>query len=156
MIKGEFGYLGLDVKSNDFVMVLKRTDNGLHLPIWIGNSEAFAIAIVLAGIKPPRPQTHDLMNDIITSMGGKVSRIIVTGLKDSTYFALIHIDRGDVETYIIDARPSDSVALALRTKCDILINDEISCFDFDFPENDFEKELSERIKPIDPNEMLGI
>ena len=155
MIAGKFAYLGIDVKTNDFVVVLERSDNRRQLPIWIGNAEAFAIALVSAGIMPPRPMTHDLLLDVITALGAKLARVVISGLKEKTFYALLHIERGETETYVIDARPSDSIALALRAKCEILMADDIETFDIEFPESDVEKELANRIRKVEPQEMIG-
>jgi len=155
MVLGEFAYLGIDVKTNDFVMVLRRKDNNRQLPIWIGNAEAFSIALALSGIKPPRPLTHDLIVDILTALGANLSKVVITGIRDNTYYALLHIDRGEAETYIVDARPSDSIALALRTKCQIIISDDMDTYDLEIPETQVEKELSQRIRKIEPQEMIG-
>jgi len=108
MIKVEFDCLAVDLKTGDHVMLIKRTDNSKIIPIWIGSYEAFSIALVLTGVKPPRPLTHDLTLDIIEAMGGKVTSIVISGIKENTYYALLHIERGDVENYVIYARPSDS------------------------------------------------
>ncbi len=154
MILAEFEGLALDAKTGDDVMLIKRTDNGTIVPIWIGSFEAFSIAIALAGVKPPRPLTHDLMLDIIEAMGGKVSRVVITGLKENTFYALIHIDRGDVETYVIDARPSDSIALAVRAGCAIYVSPELPTFDLENPESERDKQVAERLKKIDPEQLL--
>ena len=155
MIQGEFAYLATDVKNNEFVMVLRRNDNKRVLPIWIGSSEAFAIALAISGITPPRPLTHDLLLDVVTALGAKLSRVVISGLKESTFYALLHIERGEVETYVVDARPSDSVALALRAKCGIILSEEIETFDLEMPETELEKQLAERIRKIDPESMIG-
>jgi len=155
MVAGEFLYLGIDVKTNDYIVVIRRKDNKEQLPIWIGNSEAFAIALSAAGLKPPRPMTHDLLSDIITALGARVSRVIISGVKENTFYALVHLERGENETYIVDARPSDSIALALRTKSEILLSEDIQTFNLETPSNDAEKELASRIRAIDPQEMIG-
>ncbi|MCD6417493.1 bifunctional nuclease family protein [bacterium] len=154
MVQGEFSFLATDVKNNEYVMIIKRKDNNRIIPIWIGSSEAFSIALVLAGLTPPRPLTHDLIVDIITALGAKLKRIVITGLKNSTFYALLHIERGDVETYVVDARPSDSIAIALRTKCEILISEDIETFDIEIPATEIERELAERLRKIDPKAMI--
>ncbi len=154
MVLGEFAYLAIDLKTSDFVMVLRRLDSDRQLPIWIGNAEAFAIALAQADVKPPRPLTHDLLLDVIGALGGKLSRIVISGLKENTFYALLHIDRGDVETYVIDARPSDSVALALRAKCPIFISEDIETFDLESPTDEVERELAERLKRLEPGELF--
>ncbi len=156
MVKAEFSFLGIDMKTNDFVMVLRRTDNKQQLPIWIGNAEAFSIAIALSGITPPRPLTHDLILDILNAFGAKLTAVIVTGLKEDTFYALLHVDKGDSETYVIDSRPSDAIALALRARSDIILSEDLQVFDLDIPTTDVEKELAERLRKMDPQEFVGL
>lgn len=156
MVLAEFDGLALDKKSGDTVMLLKKTSDSTIVPIWIGGFEAFSIALALAGIKPPRPLTHDLLLDVIEAMGGKLTRVVISGLKEGVYYALIHIDRGDIETYVVDARPSDSVALALRANCPIYVAEEIPSVDLENPREDYEKELVERFRKIEPDELVGL
>lgn len=104
--------------------MLKEKYGGRTLPIWIGENEAMAIALSLEGIKPQRPLTHDLLKLVIDTFQAKVAKISVEALKNETYFAKIYIE-SDGRLFAIDARPSDSIALALRTKCTILVSDEL-------------------------------
>lgn len=94
------------------------------LPIWIGESEAMAIALTLEGVKPKRPLTHDLLKSILDAFQAKVSKIGIVDLKEETYYAKIFVEL-DSKVFAIDARPSDSIALALRTKSSIWVNDDI-------------------------------
>jgi len=103
---------------------LKEKFGERTLPIWIGESEAMAIALTLEGVKPKRPLTHDLMKSILDAFQAKVSKIGIVDLKEETYYAKIFVEV-DSKVYAIDARPSDSIALALRTKSSIWVNDEI-------------------------------
>ncbi|MCD6595813.1 bifunctional nuclease family protein [bacterium] len=155
MIKVEFDCLAVDLKTGDHVMLIKRTDNSKIIPIWIGSYEAFSIALALTGVKPPRPLTHDLTLDIIEAMGGKVTSIVISGIKENTYYALLHIERGDVENYVIDARPSDSTAIALRAKCPIFASKDIGSFDLENPTDELEKEFADRLRKIKPEELIG-
>jgi bifunctional DNase/RNase len=109
---------------NNFVVLLKEKFGDRTLPIWIGETEAVAIAITLEGIKPQRPLTHDLLKLILDSFNARIEKVIVTELKNDTYYAKIYVER-DGEIFALDARPSDSVALAMRSKSPIWVNDEI-------------------------------
>ena len=113
-----------DQQFNTFVVLLKEKYGERSLPIWIGENEAMAIALSLEGIKPQRPLTHDLLKLIIEAFQAKVVKIGISELKNETYFAKIYIE-SDGKVFAIDARPSDSIALALRTKCSIFVNDKI-------------------------------
>ncbi len=113
-----------DQQFNTFVVLLKEKFGERSLPIWIGENEAMAIALSLEGIQPKRPLTHDLLKIVIDAFQAKVVKIGVVELKNETYFAKIFIE-SDGKVFAIDARPSDSIALALRTKCTILVDDEI-------------------------------
>jgi bifunctional DNase/RNase len=109
---------------NNFVVLLREKFGERTLPIWIGENEAVSIAIALEGIKPHRPLTHDLLKLVLESFNARVEKVIVADLMNDTYFAKIYIDRGG-EIFAIDARPSDSIALAMRTKSPIWVNDEV-------------------------------
>lgn len=113
-----------DQQMNNFVVLLKEKFGDRTLPIWIGETEAVAIAITLEGIKPQRPLTHDLLKLILDSFNARIEKVIVTELKNDTYYAKIYVER-DGEIFALDARPSDSVALAMRSKSPIWVNDEI-------------------------------
>lgn len=124
MVKAKINGLALDVTSNSPVVVLAPEEGDLVLPIWIGHFEAWAIAMELSGVTSKRPLTHDLLSGIITQLGGTVDKIEVTELKDQTFFAKIHVSC-DGKKLEIDARPSDSIALALKSKAPIFVNDAL-------------------------------
>ena len=119
-IQMSVGGLTLDPVTKTPIVILKDPDNKLNLPIWIGLLEATAMATELEGIKMARPMTHDLLKRIITDLDATVERVEVTDLKDNTYFALIYL-RVDGRQLQIDARPSDAISLALRTKSPIYV-----------------------------------
>ena len=116
--------LMLDPMSNSPIVVLKDDDEKLFLPIWVGIFEANAIALQLENITTPRPMTHDLLRNMIAELDARVTRIVINDLKDATFFAqirlLIHGVGGD-KIMEIDARPSDAIALALRTEAPIYV-----------------------------------
>ncbi len=116
--------LGLDKSSNTPVVILREKDGEGVLPIWIGPGEASAIAMKLAGIDFSRPLTHDLMTTVLKGLGGELVRVMVTKVVDNTYYASLIIER-DGEMISVDARPSDSIALALRADADIYADREL-------------------------------
>ncbi|NOZ63380.1 MAG: bifunctional nuclease family protein [Caldiserica bacterium] len=124
MIKMRVVGVTLDPVTNVPIIILKDQKNEKTLPIWIGIFEASAIAIKLEGVQTPRPLTHDLLRTIIESFNGKVSRIVINDLKDNVFYAKILIKLGR-KTMEIDSRPSDAIALALRTQSPIYINEEV-------------------------------
>jgi len=114
------GGLTLDPVTKTPIVILKDMDNKLNLPIWIGLQEATAMATELEGIKMGRPMTHDLMKSILTEINGSVDCVEITELKENTYYALIYLKVAGREVSI-DSRPSDAIALALRTKSPIYV-----------------------------------
>jgi bifunctional DNase/RNase len=106
------------------VVVLKERTSERYLLIWIGNPEAGAIALALQGVPPPRPLTHDLLKAVIESLGARVVSIIVNDLVDNTFYAriMLEIDGHEVD---VDARPSDAIALALRTQAPIYVSEKV-------------------------------
>jgi len=124
MIEVTVAHLGLDRTTNTPVVILQEKDGSRVLPIWIGPAEASAIAMELQGLKPPRPMTHDLLKTVILGLGATVRRIQISGLKDKTYFAELWLAREDYH-FQLDARPSDSIALALRVHAPIFTDPEL-------------------------------
>jgi uncharacterized protein len=124
MIEVRVAHLGLDRATNSPVVILQEKDGERVLPIWIGPAEASAIAMHLAGVKFARPLTHDLIRQLIIGLGGDLRRVTITQVKDNTYFAELHIYRDD-HVIQIDARPSDSIAVALRLNAPIFTRDEL-------------------------------
>lgn len=114
------GGLTLDPVTKTPIVILKDMDNKLNLPIWIGLLEATAMATELEGIKMARPMTHDLLKNVLTELGGSVKSIEITELKENTYYALIYLNIAGRDL-TIDSRPSDAIALALRTKSPIYV-----------------------------------
>lgn len=117
--------LMLDPVSNSPIVVLKDDDDKFFLPIWVGIFEANAIALQLENITTPRPMTHDLLRNMISELDARVTRIVINDLRDSTFFAQIRLlvaqEGGDDKMLEIDARPSDAIALALRTEAPIFV-----------------------------------
>jgi hypothetical protein len=115
------GGLTLDPTTKMPIVVLKDPDNKLNLPIWIGPLEAASMATEIEGIKPQRPMTHDLMRNMIGELGATIEGVEITELKENTYFARIELKTRDGGPLRIDSRPSDAIALALRTKSPIYV-----------------------------------
>jgi bifunctional DNase/RNase len=116
--------LGLDKATNTPVVILQELDGERVLPIWIGPGEASAIAMELAGMKFSRPLTHDLFTSLLQGLGTELQRVLITKVVDNTYHAEL-ILRCDGNVVSIDARPSDSIAIALRTKAPIYAHDDL-------------------------------
>ncbi len=116
--------LMLDPTTNMPIIVLKEVDSDSVLPIWVGVFEANAIALEIEKVSPPRPMTHDLLKNAIAGLGATVERVVVTELRNDTFFAAIWATRNG-EPLVIDSRPSDAIALAMRTDCPIFVNEEV-------------------------------
>jgi bifunctional DNase/RNase len=116
--------LAIDTLTKSPIVILKERNGERILPMWIGVLEANAISRALSGITSVRPMTHELLTNIIEMAGITVSRVEICGLKDYTYYAIVYLNDGGKEI-IIDARPSDALALALRVGAPILVADEV-------------------------------
>jgi bifunctional DNase/RNase len=116
--------LVIDPLSKMPVVVLEDLGSERVLPIWIGVFEANAIALTMEHIPTPRPMTHDLMKNLLARLDIAVERIVVTDVRNNTFYAAIHCRRGD-DTVVFDSRPSDAIALALRTQSPIFVEDEV-------------------------------
>lgn len=116
--------LTLDPLTNMPIIILKDLAGDKALPIWVGYFEANAIALEIEKINTPRPMTHDLLNNIISSLQAKVKHILVTDLKDNTFFAEISVIQNGSDM-TIDSRPSDAIALALRSKSPIFVEEKV-------------------------------
>jgi len=124
MVEVEVNKLGQDSSNNAHVVILKEKDGPRLLPIWIGKSEADSILMEMQGQRPARPLTHDLCKRLITGLGGALRRVQITKVKENTYFAELHIHRGD-DLIQVDARPSDSIAIALRLSAPIFAQESL-------------------------------
>lgn len=124
MVEVNVESLGLDRTSNTPVVILKEVGADRVLPIWIGPGEASAIAMQLGGLAFQRPLTHDLLVSVLGGLGGSLQRVLITRVEESTYFAELVIDV-DGKLVSIDARPSDSIAIALRADARIFAEDDL-------------------------------
>ncbi|MCB0320739.1 MAG: bifunctional nuclease family protein [Bdellovibrionales bacterium] len=118
------GGLVLDPNTQAPVVVLKDESGEVHLPIWIGVAEATSIASAIKEVQMARPLTHDLMMEVIAESGFRVERIVITELRESTYFAELILTQGD-KAVIFDSRPSDAIALALRASAPIFVSEDV-------------------------------
>lgn len=116
--------LMLDPVSNSPIVVLKDGEEKIFLPIWVGIFEANAIALQLENIATPRPMTHDLLRNVMNQIDATVTKIVINDLRDSTFYALIHVNIGGRKLEI-DARPSDAIALALRAEAPIFVEQQV-------------------------------
>jgi hypothetical protein len=116
--------LALDPLSNMPIIILKDEEDKRSLPIWVGIFEANAIALELEKIATPRPMTHDLIKNILETIEARVVKVVVTDLKENTFFAVLHLQVGETE-YTVDSRPSDAIALALRVAAPIYVDEDV-------------------------------
>ena len=125
LVEVKIGALIMDPNTNTPIVVLKGVDSGTVLPIWVGAFEANAIALEIEKIVPQRPMTHDLLRNVIIECGWLARRVIVTDLSDNTFFARIELDDKNGDAVMLDARPSDAIALALRLDCPIFVEQNV-------------------------------
>lgn len=114
--------LMMDPMTNMPVVILKEASGSGILPIWVGVHEANAIALEIERVVTPRPMTHDLLKNVLVGLQAHVHKVVVTGIKDDTFYAVIWVDR-DGALISIDSRPSDALALALRIDCPIFVEE---------------------------------
>jgi uncharacterized protein len=151
VIKG----LMVDPVTNMPIVILRDKNGERVLPIWVGIFEANAIALQIENIATPRPMTHDLLRNVIRDLNGSVERVVVSDLKETTFYALIYLRVGE-ELLAVDARPSDAIALALRTQAPIFVEDRVidSAKTVDLaPEPGNSERLQKWLESLDPEEL---
>lgn len=151
MIKG----LMVDPMTNMPIVILRDDGGERILPIWVGIFEANAIALQIENVETPRPMTHDLLRNVITDLNGAVEKIVVSDLKENTFYALIHVRIGG-ELVAVDARPSDAIALALRASVPIYVEDTVieNARSLDFtPEKADPERLAKWLESLDPEDL---
>ena len=116
--------LSVDPITNMPIIVLRETEGERVLPIWVGVFEANAIALQIESVQTPRPMTHDLLKSVIDELGGRLERVVVSELKDNTFYATLRL-RSQSGTLSVDARPSDAIALALRSGARIFVEEAV-------------------------------
>ena len=147
--------LMVDPLTNLPIIILRDEGQDRVLPIWVGPVEANAIALQIENVATPRPMTHDLLRNVIKDLDGTVERVVVCDLRDNTFYAVIYLNvRG--ESVAIDARPSDAIALALRTRSPILVDetviDNARTVDLSSDRED-SKHLKKWLEELDPDEL---
>lgn len=151
VIKG----LMVDPITNMPIVILRDADGDRVLPIWVGVFEANAIALQIENIATPRPMTHDLLRNMLRDLNADVEKVVVSDLRDSTFFALIHLNVSG-ERVAIDARPSDAIALALRTQAPIFVEEHVidgaKSVDFGGEKPDSDR-LQRWLESLDPEEL---
>lgn len=148
MEKIQVDILGLQTSPSSggaYALILKETNGDRRLPIIIGAFEAQSIALEMEGIKPPRPLTHDLMKSILESLGAELEEILISELKDGTFYAKLTFDSQE-----IDARPSDAIALAVRFGAPIFVSDKVMEEAAFLPENEEQESASAGAEPTAP------
>jgi bifunctional DNase/RNase len=147
--------LGLDTTSNQPVVLLREEEGLRILPIWIGQPEATAILIAIENVELPRPMTHDLLLSVLSASGLVLERVEITRMEEGTFFAALVLG-GASGCVVIDARPSDSIALAVRAACPILVADEIMDRAGIVPDDDAEQEVErfrDFLETVDPEDF---
>lgn len=151
-------HLGVDRNTESPVVILREKEGSRVLPIWIGPAEASAIAMELQGVKAARPMTHDLLKQVIVGLGGELRRVLISAVRENTYFAELLIQRED-HVFQVDARPSDSIALALRLCAPIFASDQLldeSGVEADPASNDADRDaerLRQYLEKLDPEDF---
>lgn len=137
-----------DPRSNMYILLLKEIEGNRTLPIWIGKPEADSIALALGKVETPRPLTHDLIKNLTENLKIKIAKIIVTEILDNTYYASLCLNDGKKET-VVDSRPSDAVAVALRANAPIFVEESVM-------EQKSSDELEEWLKNLKPEDFGNI
>lgn len=162
MVHVRIASLALDPRSNQPVLLLRAVDDedgaGRLLPIWIGHPEATAILLAIEGVEMPRPMTHDLLGNVISALDAVVERVEITRVEEGTFYAAIII-RGEEKTLAIDARPSDSIALAMRAGAPVFVAEEVlntaGIMDETFDEEEEVEEFRQFLEGVDPEDFQG-
>jgi len=147
--------LMVDPITNMPIIILRDKDGQRVLPIWVGVFEANAIALQIENVTTPRPMTHDLLKNVIQDLRGRIEKIVVSDLKENTFYALIYLTVGG-EVMAVDARPSDAIALALRARAPIFVEERVidhaKTTDL-VPEKGETERLQKWLESLDPDDM---
>jgi bifunctional DNase/RNase len=160
MIHVRIASLALDPRNNQPVIVLTPLEDAPPsarlLPIWIGHPEASAILLALEGVETPRPMTHDLMRDVVSALDFVLERVEITRVDQGTFYAALVL-RGEERTRVVDARPSDSIALAVRTGAPIFVAedvlDEAGVLEFGIDEDAEVEEFRRFLDEVNPEDF---
>ncbi len=157
LIEVKIGALIMDPNSNTPIVVLKGVETENILPIWVGAFEANAIALEIEKIVPQRPMTHDLIRNLILETGFQISKVIITDLLDNTFYAQIELTDENQKVLLLDSRPSDAIALALRSDCPIFVEEKVFEISNSSTLSDPEIEIGseEEVKTEDWPDLIG-
>ena len=147
--------LMVDPITNMPIVILRDQEGKRVLPIWVGIFEANAIALQIENIATPRPMTHDLLRNVILDLKADVEKIVVSDLQESTFYSMIHLRVGG-EVVAVDARPSDAIALALRVRAPIFVEDQVieNAKSLEFtPSKDNSERLTKWLEGLDPEDL---
>ena len=147
--------LMVDPVTNMPIILLRDSEGQKVLPIWVGIYEANAIALQIENVSTPRPMTHDLLKNVIADLHGRIKKIVVSDIKENTFYALIYVDLGG-ELIAVDARPSDAIALALRARAPIFVEEKVidHARTVDIaPEKGETERLQKWLESLDPEDM---
>ena len=151
--------VSFDMVGKQPIVLLKTTEGNKFLPIWIGHPEAAAILMKLQGATAPRPMTHDLINDMLNEMDASCTRVTVTEIKDNTFYASITLSTNGQEIDV-DSRPSDAIAIAVRTNAPIFVSDEViseSAIEFEQEVEDTDEvvdQFKQFLEDVTPDDFL--
>lgn len=162
MVHVRIASLALDPRTNQPVIVLKPLEDeagsGRLLPIWIGHPEATAILLAIEGVETPRPMTHDLLCDVVRALDAYVERVEITRVEEGTFYAALVL-HGEERTKVVDARPSDSIALAVRVGAPIFVAEEVlnaaAVVDEPIDEDAEVEEFRQFLEHVDPEDFQG-
>lgn len=153
LVEVKIGALIMDPNTNTPIVVLKGVNSETVLPIWVGAFEANAIALEIEKVVPQRPMTHDLLRNIIMECRLQATSVIITDLLENTFYARIELKDVNDDPVLLDARPSDAIALALRLDCPIYVEQQV--LDRSAATNQTEPELGEDTPPDEWPELIG-
>jgi len=150
----------VEMPSNQPIVLLKEIDGARFLPIWVGAVEATAIAFAQQGVEPPRPLTHDLMNNLLDTLDATLTAVHLTELKDGIFYATLHLRDAQSGVLTLSARPSDAIALAVRSHSNILATQELlDEIGIEIPQGDGENQEVEKFREfldqINPEDFVG-
>jgi bifunctional DNase/RNase len=150
----------VEMPSNQPIVLLKEIDGSRFLPIWVGAVEATAIAFAQQGVEPPRPLTHDLMNNLLETLDATLTAVHLTEIKDGIFYATMHLRNTNSEALTLSARPSDAIALAVRSHSNILATQELlDEIGIEIPQGEGEnlevEKFREFLDQINPEDFLG-
>jgi uncharacterized protein len=155
LIEMQIKGLMMDPVTGVPIVILRNADNQRVLPIWVGPVEANAIALQIENVTPPRPMTHDLLKNLLTEFDARVQRVVITALRGNTFYAYLDIDRQGTRI-LVDARPSDALAIALRSRAPVFVDDSVldqaSSVEVSNEQADRER-LQRWLESLDPDDM---